>query len=114
MTLPTALGSWTLVFHPNGVRHVVQENHKNYRKGGLSNQVLRMTLGNGLLTNNGDSRLTQRRLIQPAFHRSRIASFGQLMIEGAATFLDETNLDTREPLDMFQQMSGLTLAKRAR
>lgn len=109
VTLPTVMGPLTLVFHPDGVRHVVQENHKNYRKGGLSDQVLRMTLGNGLLTNNGDSWLQQRRLIQPAFHRSRIAGFGQLMTEAAVSWLDEINLDTSEPLDMFQQMSGLTL-----
>jgi enediyne biosynthesis protein E7 len=109
VTLPTVMGPWTLVFHPDGIRHVVQENHKNYRKGGLSDQVLRMTLGNGLLTNNGDSWLTQRRLIQPAFHRSRITGFGQLMTEGAATFLAETQLGTSEPLDVFEVMSGLTL-----
>jgi hypothetical protein len=35
VTLPTILGPWTLVFHPDGVRHVVQENHFNYRKGGF-------------------------------------------------------------------------------
>src|SRR5690242_1067698 len=40
VTLPTMLGPWTLVFHPDDVRHVVQENHKNYRKGGISNHVL--------------------------------------------------------------------------
>ncbi len=68
-----------------------------------------MMLGNGLLANNGDSWLTQRRLIQPAFHRSRIAGFGQLMTEGATTWLAETNLSRSEPLDLFQQMSGLTL-----
>jgi cytochrome P450 len=61
VTLPMALGPWTLVFHPDGVRHVVQENHFNYRKGGIAYQVLRLTLGNGLLTNNGDSWLGERR-----------------------------------------------------
>ncbi|WP_220199599.1 cytochrome P450 [Ktedonospora formicarum] len=109
VTLPTVLGPWTLVFHPDGVRHVVQENHFNYHKGGISNQVLKLTLGNGLLTNNGDSWLTQRRLIQPAFHRSRIAGFGQLMTESVASWIEEVNIDSREPLDLFQQMSGLTL-----
>ena len=68
VTLPTMLGPWILVFHPDGVRHVVQENHFNYRKGGFSHQVLSLVLGNGLLTNNGDSWLHQRRLIQPIFH----------------------------------------------
>ncbi|GHO93146.1 cytochrome P450 [Reticulibacter mediterranei] len=110
VTLPTMLGPWTLVFHPDGVRHVVQENHKNYRKGGISNHVLRLTLGNGLLTNNGDSWLQQRRLIQPIFHRKQIAAFGQLMTESTLAWIEEGNLDTSQPLDLFQQMSGLTLS----
>jgi enediyne biosynthesis protein E7 len=110
MTLPTMLGPWTLVFHPDGVRHVVQENHKNYRKGGISNHVLRLTLGNGLLTNNGDSWLQQRRLIQPIFHRKQIAAFGQLMTESTLAWIEEGGLATNQPLDLFQQMSGLTLS----
>ncbi len=110
VTRPSVLGPWTLVFHPDGVCHVVQENHFNYCKGGISHQVLRLTLGNGLLTNNGDSWLHQRRLIQPVFHRQRIAAFGRLMAESALAWTEETNIDTQQPLDLFQEMSGLTLS----
>jgi cytochrome P450 len=109
VTLPTVMGPWTLVFHPDGIRHIVQENHFNYRKGGISNQVLRLTLGNGLLTNNGDSWLQQRRLIQPIFHRSRIADFDRLMTESSLAWTEEVGNDTQQPLNLFQQMSGLTL-----
>src|SRR5579859_611924 len=108
--LPTVPGPFTLVFHPDGVRHVVQENHKNYRKGGISNQVLSLTLGDGLLTNNGDSWLHQRRLIQPVFHRKRIAAFGRLMTESALAWTEEASIDTQQPLDLFPEMSGLTLS----
>ena len=110
VTRPSVLGPWTLVFHPDGVRHVLQENHFNYRKGGISNKSLSRTLGNGLLTNNGDSWLHQRRLIQPAFHRERLAAFGRLMTESALAWIEEESLDTRQPLDLFQEMSGLTLS----
>lgn len=109
ITLPTVGGPLTLVFHPDGVRHVVQENHFNYQKGAIY-QVLSLTLGKGLLTNNGDSWLHQRRLIQPIFHRKQIVSFGQLMTETAASWIESVNLDTRAPLDVFQEMSGLTLS----
>src|SRR5260370_10642433 len=109
VTLPTVVGHWTQVFHPDGVRHVVQENHLNERKGGISNQVLSLTLGNGLLTNNGESWLHQGRLIQPVFHRQRIAAFGRLMTESALAWIEETNIDAQQPLDLFQEMSGLTL-----
>src|SRR5258706_14537510 len=107
VTLPTVVGPWTLVFHPDGVRHVLQENHFNYRKGGISHQALSLTLGNGLLTNNGDSWLQQRRLIQPIFHRQQIAAFGRLMTESALVWTEETTIDTRQPLDLFQELSGL-------
>jgi enediyne biosynthesis protein E7 len=109
VTLPTVMGPWTLVFHPDGVRHVVQENHFNYRKGGISNQVLRLTLGNGLLTNNGDSWLHQRRLIQPVFHRERLATMSRLMTENALVWTEEVSIETQQPLDLLQEMSGLTL-----
>src|SRR5258708_10296431 len=109
VTLPTVLGPWTLVFHPDGVRHVVQENHFNYRKGGISHQVLSLVLGNGLLTNNGDSWLHERRMIQPVFHRQRIAAFGRLMTESALAWTQEVSIDTGQPLDLFEEMSGLTL-----
>lgn len=110
VTLPTIVGPWILVFHPDGVRHVVQENHFNYRKGGIAYQVLSLTLRKGLLTNNGDSWLHQRRLIQPIFHRQRIAGFGLRMTESAQAWIEEVNRDTQPPLDLFQQMSGLTLS----
>ncbi len=44
------------------------------------------TFGHGLLTNNGDSWLHQRRLIQPIFHRERLAAFGRLMTESALVY----------------------------
>jgi cytochrome P450 len=109
VTLPTLLGPWTLVFHPDGVRHILQENHVNYRKGGISQQVLRLTLGNGLLTNNGDSWLRQRRLIQPVFHRERLAAYSRLMTTSARAWSEHITSDPPQPLDLFQEMSGLTL-----
>src|SRR5258708_14432470 len=76
VSVPTLVGPWTLIFHPDGVRHVLQENHFNYNKDAFSTQGLRLVLGNGLLTNDGESWLMQRRLIQPAFHRKLVAAFG--------------------------------------
>src|SRR5260370_34510338 len=67
------------------------------------------TFGHGLLTNNGDSWLHQRRLIQPVFHRERLAAFGRLMTESALAWTGEVSIDTRQPLDLFEEMSGLTL-----
>src|SRR5215471_3389934 len=81
VSVPTLVGPFTLIFHPDGVRHVLQENHRNYNKDVPDYHVLSLVLGNGLLTNDGGSWLKQRRLIQPAFHRQRVAVFGTLMTE---------------------------------
>ncbi len=113
VSVPTLVGPWTLIFHPDGVRHVLQENHFNYNKDAFSTQVLRLVLGNGLLTNDGESWLMQRRLIQPAFHRKLVAAFGALMTETILTWTRrwETShvVETQQPLDLLQEMSNLTL-----
>ena len=63
---------------PGLVQHILQKNHRNYPKSDLSHGVARY-LGHGLLTSEGSYWLQQRRLIQPGFHRQRIASLVTLM-----------------------------------
>ena len=60
------------------VRTVLVSNHKNYRKDYGANK-LKMALGNGLLTNEGDSWFKQRRLAQPAFYKNRLEGFFETM-----------------------------------
>ena len=114
VSVPTLVGPFTLIFHPDGVRHVLQENHRNYNKDVPDYHVLRLVLGNGLLTNDGESWLKQRRLIQPAFHRERVTAFGTLMTETALWWTQrwETGsfIETDKPLALQQEMSGLTLS----
>lgn len=79
VSVPTLVGSFTLIFHPDGVRHVLQDNYHNYNKDVPDYHVLSLVLGKGLLTNDGGLWLKQRRLIQPVFHRERVAALGTLM-----------------------------------
>jgi cytochrome P450 len=60
-----------LLTNPDDVRHVLQDNARNYHKSPLYDK-LRMFLGNGLLTSEDDFWLRQRRIAQPAFHRQRL------------------------------------------
>lgn len=114
VSVPTLVGRLTLVFHPDGVRRVLQENHFNYNKDIPDYQVLSRLLGKGLLTNDGDSWLQQRRLMQPAFHRDRVNAFGAVMTDTTMDWMQRWEMrrlvDTDEPLDMLKEMSALTLS----
>jgi enediyne biosynthesis protein E7 len=114
VSVPTLVGPFTLIFHPDGVRHVLQENHRNYNKDVPDYHMLSLVLGKGLLTNDGGSWLKQRRMIQPAFHRERVAAFGTLMTETALRWAQrwETGsfIETNKPLALTQEMSSLTLS----
>lgn len=71
-----------LLSNPALVKDVLVTNQKNFRKGrGL--ERARRLLGDGLLTSEADTHLRQRRLIQPAFHKERIASYASAMTEHA-------------------------------
>ena len=96
--------------HPDHVSHILQENHRNYQRG-RDYRRLRRLLGNGLVTNDGASWLKQRRLMQPAFHRRRIAGFGDTMIEETQKMLSqwEAPASSGSPLDISGEMMRVTL-----
>ncbi|MBU8894264.1 cytochrome P450 [Corallococcus sp. M34] len=106
----------TLVAHPDGVRHVLQDNVRNYNKQTRGFAVVRELLGQGLLTSEGDFWLRQRRLAQPAFHRQRLASFASTMVEAAEELA--TRLDARcapgAAFDVAEEFNHLTLSVTSR
>ncbi len=65
--------------HPEYARYILQDNSKNYHKS-LAYDVLKVLLGNGLLTSEGEFWKKQRRLAQPAFHRRKLKAFAMMMI----------------------------------
>ena len=67
-----------LLNHPQLVKDVLVTNQKSFFKGrGL--ERAKGLLGEGLLTSEGETHLRQRRLMQPAFHRDRIAAYASVM-----------------------------------
>jgi cytochrome P450 len=101
-----------VVFHPQYVQHVLQDNHTAYSKETRVFDIMKPAIGNGLLVSNGDFWLRQRRLMQPAFHRQQINSFGELMVQETLDMLKgwSTTAQNRQPVDIHQQMMRLTLA----
>src|SRR5262245_18388750 len=69
-----------LVSDPAHIRHVLQDNARNYHKSPLYDR-LPDNLGTRLLTSEDALWLRQRRLAQPAFHRQRIQAMADAMID---------------------------------
>jgi cytochrome P450 len=98
-----------LITNPGDVRHVLQDNARNYHKSPLYAK-LRTTLGNGLLTSEDEFWLRQRRIAQPAFHHRRIASLASTMAAAAReTAAEWQSIASRgEPTDVGEEMMRLT------
>jgi cytochrome P450 len=75
-------GPRSIVFvnHPDAVEEVLVNQNRRFIKHYRLRQA-KQTLGNGLLTSEGEFWRGQRKLAQPAFHRERIAAYGQSMVE---------------------------------
>ncbi len=71
-----------LVNHPDYVREILVTNQNNFLKS-RALQRAKILLGEGLLTSEGQHHLRQRRLVQPAFHRERLAGYAAAMSECA-------------------------------
>ncbi len=103
--------AWYQVNHPDGVRRILQDNNRNYGKGSLTTRILRPLLGEGLFISEGATWLRQRRLMQPIFHRQRVAAFGELMTDSTLAMLDrwESPAGAGTPVDVSAEMARLTL-----
>jgi len=101
------LGTQRLVLlnHPDDIQRMLATEQRSFVKGRALGRV-KILLGEGLLTSEGARHLRQRRLMQPAFHRDRIAGYGAVMAEYAlqttAAWQDGSVLDVHE------EMMGLT------
>ncbi len=72
-----------LIYHPDAIEELLVTRNRDFIKSpGV--QLLRPLLGDGLLLSEGDTWLRQRRLVQPAFHRQRVAGYGEVMAALAA------------------------------
>jgi cytochrome P450 len=106
--------TWPIVFinHPDYIKHVLQDNHRNYDKDVHSFQIVRPLVGNGLVTAvGGKDWLRQRRLVQPAFHHRHIAALAALMTDITNVMLQQwdTYACERQVFDVAAEMTSLTL-----
>jgi cytochrome P450 len=96
--------------HPDHIQQVLQTNAANYRKG-RDYRILKLSLGEGLLTSDGGLWQRQRKMTQPAFHSTQIAGFVQIMEKHAATMMEqwEALAAKGESFDVLPYLMRLTL-----
>jgi cytochrome P450 len=92
---------------PALVNEVLVTKQHSFRKG-KALEGAREFLGNSLLVSEGEEHTRQRRLIQPAFHRGRIAGYARVMAEKTRQWTDARRAG--EEIDLAVEMNRLTLA----
>ena len=98
-----------LLSDPTNIKHVLQDNARNYHKSPLYDR-LRDGIGNGLLTSEDSFWLRQRRLAQPAFHHQRLIAMADAMVACTEQMLErwDRNAPASGTLDLVAEMMALT------
>lgn len=100
-----------LLSHPDMIRAVLVDHADAFRKGNLMQRARRL-LGDGLLTSEGDVHHAQRRRIQPAFTRTRVAAYASHVPDLVARMTDRWR--PGEPVRIDEAMQHLAMAIVAR
>jgi cytochrome P450 len=95
-----------ILSHPRDIEGVLLTNHSNFVKSVFLRESQAL-FGNGLLTSDGGLWLRQRRLLQPAFHKERVAGYCQAIVEHAEKMLGDWK--DGEVRDVHQDMVRLTM-----
>lgn len=99
-----------VIHHPDDVKRVLVSNHRNYTKG-LGLDRVKILLGKGLMTSEGELWTRQRYMIQPFFHRRIITRFAEVIGAANSRLLARWEAIERraEPVNLTDEMSALTL-----
>ena len=95
-----------LLSDPGLIEYILVENNRNFTKTRILKRNRRL-LGEGLLTSEGEFWRRQRRLAQPAFHRKRVAAYGEVMAAFAERSLEAWR--DGQTIDVHEEMMHLTL-----
>ncbi|CAA6799132.1 MAG: Cytochrome P450 [uncultured Aureispira sp.] len=92
--------------NPEHIQEILVTNKKNYPKSD-DYKVLKHSLGNGLLTSEGDFWKKQRRIIQPAFYKDSMNKLLDIML--ASTLKAVEALKSKTQIELTDEMHFLTL-----
>ncbi|MEQ8734679.1 MAG: cytochrome P450 [Rhodospirillaceae bacterium] len=99
-----------LLNHPQHVEHVLQTNHRNYRKSPLVDRM-KPLFGEGIFIAENEQWERQRKLIQPSFKRKNLQLLGDHIIRVIGDHLQawEEKSKNREEFNLSEDMSTLTI-----
>ncbi len=104
---PNPDGDLYVIKHPDHLAEVLITHASKYRKTHSGLRTLARFLGDGLLTSDGETWKRQRRMVQPAFSRARLADYAVAMREEAARA--SSRFRDGETREMSREMMELTL-----
>lgn len=97
------------VTNPEFVREILTQAYPKYTKNTIEYRVIARTLGNGLVTNDGEDWARQRRLMQPVFSSRTINSFDTTINELTAQIASQWDAKTpSETVWLDRDMSRIT------
>ncbi|HEY3797941.1 MAG TPA: cytochrome P450 [Caulobacteraceae bacterium] len=103
------MNAW-LINDPEGLRRVLIDNVANYPKTPLENRFFRALFGDGLLSIEGETWRTHRRIMAPSFDPRSVASYAPAMAATAAEFADTwAQRPDGAEADVSRDMTTLTL-----
>jgi enediyne biosynthesis protein E7 len=99
-----------VVHHPDDIKRVLVSNHRNYTKGAGIDRI-KLLLGRGIMTSEGELWTRQRYMMQPFFHRRVISEFASMVAAANDRFIArwDTLAGRGEPINLTEEMSELTL-----
>lgn len=96
------------VAHPDLIRDMLVTHHRHMVRERTVRKVFAKTMGNGLLTSDGDYWKRQRRMLAPGLHLQQVGRYADMMVQRALAMTERWQ-DGQE-LDIEKEMDGLTLA----
>lgn len=99
----------TLIFTPEGARHVLAANQANYRKDNVNYGEVRYAIGDGLLTSQDETWQRQKRFLQPLFTHRRVAGYAATFGAETDRMVAEWDGAAGEIVDVHEAMTRLTL-----
>lgn len=96
-----------VIAQPDAIQDILVRQKEKFVKAERSRKIMGQMLGESLLVSVGDYHARQRRLVQPAFHATRIHNYAETMVDYTEKHLDHWQTDSVR--DIHKDMMILTM-----